>query len=1706
MVAGVALPLLLVLLLWAAPSVGTDEEWTWNPAPNFNACVDSRYYWTHVLLEIAALNTHGYGSSCVTSTKLSCSPYCGDWSTRTYVENVAACMEFCMVDNTETCKGIEYNNHTGKCAIIDEQIISAHSDASLTNRSCYKVTERFCADWSGQNCSDAGNFGLTSSQVQTLKDSCPRSCADVLVSEECRDPPLRVVQVAKLNDDLGKDRQQRWYEDEAALETLNVNLYFNQAMESPGLLVEGFPITLDLAAVSIDTGLDQRMAYLMERKQANVILGAYPKFTLQGICKKAGEANALMLLPFSGEEQVIGSQPSIFSMGRPYSKLLLPAFLELAKHGRKHGFSSLTVLAICPGAQRRDYAFYESDLCDAMPATVAAANLTFLRHSSIDVPIRFTTGQMGPAIQRLGDEVAKAAPDIVVCVEELRPLCFNTITILRRIDYDPKAIIYVESPADERTSMWITAASTHRVGDYQKLMAMMVSEINHQDLQKAHEILRDVIIVSQWDRSPAESLSEAAPMAGAWKYAVEAWEQKNQMTVTPLGAAAWAAAFVAATAMQATASLQTDKLAKYIRHMDNETIYGRLKFDGDGMLTGAASTMQVQLWPNTNSSEVRSAAPGEPLDGTGLPRLSFVTPLGKPLSEDLLFPRRTWKEQNCLNEMTYPMPAPGLPPATYRHGFDENGVCRPCQGEKLSVWNQSEGKRRCMACPLGQQLYRDPEQGDVCTQCVMGKVGEMRGSGSGQDADVGNTCKFCKPGSFSNRDGATACQTCEAGRFAPSEGATECVACSVLFGSGTPASRTFWSLAGSNICTACPKGALCTPDKNGLYSRYTNDAGYYFFNESFADAGKSYGLYECRHGRGKACLANNSCYRDAEGVLAMHGPMCGSCMPGFAKPILVPDSLCDACPSVGVAVAGVLLQAIAMSTTIGILTLLHYFTDYSKPKPIRPVLLKQVVNYFILGSIVTSLIGDHGIYGDASMQTIGVFMTFWNGDWASRASSCVMNHMLRQEQQFKFVTLLGILWYPIVTAVSYVAFRVIALARRLSQKSPMQKRHWMAWMVLTCYLTLPFVSRLIATNFNCEFWDRSRLIFDPHVVCSDIWGWQVISGLGLLTIPVGIPVLAAFMLRRLQAKDLLRTYNVSKIYGFLYTGFESQFCYWECVLVLRNILFQVVPNLPGLATADENARGMVQHSGLVVVATVFFNMHLAAQPYDNRCNYLLDRIERAMLRAIVVTLLLQTFALATNYSDAFHVHSRNRSLRGWVCFVITLAFHLRFWGLVFWGFFYHQLRTNLGQWPRLAALFLDPGTIEVTADGLVATDLNREQERFFSDIIAEVVKLHRGSEQRIDFDSVTTSLQMICVEGLRSRLKAELENVDYFETKMQQAQDIVETCISDGAFKNMLLRYLNFVERMYRVMSTTDEDCSERERERRKLRRINQKKKEIQELESFSEVSWSKVFTHKFTVQELHMAMLSTCNRIRDERLARRVAIRQKQKGEEHRNSVACVEPEEEEKGKEEQEEEKTQTETEQVELCSDSLEKELRALQEDNEALTAKLMELENLESVTAQESTSPGDEESGCSRVVHEVHDDVPDAPHESNAGSLLAEEVFSAGSDEAQKGTANSGNETIDTGPVVAALNDHLSTLQDMIQAVKVELQEAEKSARLKQESSKAELQKAEQELQEAANQKKLIAAEVEAASKELRDDEILLKKLEAVIAQRKGLSAT
>ncbi|CAK9109969.1 unnamed protein product [Durusdinium trenchii] len=52
--------------------------------------------------------------------------------------------------------------------------------------------------------------------------------------------------------------------------------------------------------------------------------------------------------------------------------------------------------------------------------------------------------------------------------------------------------------------------------------------------------------------------------------------------------------------------------------------------------------------------------------------------------------------------------------------------------------------------------------------------------------------------------------------------------------------------------------------------------------------------------------------------------------------------------------------------------------------------------------------------------------------------------------------------------------------------------------------------------------------------------------------------------------------------------------------MFRKICFELVMTIPGMTSEDEAILGRINNSSVAFVASIFFALHMACQPYDNR--------------------------------------------------------------------------------------------------------------------------------------------------------------------------------------------------------------------------------------------------------------------------------------------------------------------------------------------------------------------------------------------------------------------------------------------------------------------------------------------------------------------------
>jgi len=186
-------------------------------------------------------------------------------------------------------------------------------------------------------------------------------------------------------------------------------------------------------------------------------------------------------------------------------------------------------------------------------------------------------------------------------------------------------------------------------------------------------------------------------------------------------------------------------------------------------------------------------------------------------------------------------------------------------------------------------------------------------------------------------------------------------------------------------------------------------------------------------------------------------------------------------------------------------------------------------------------------------------------------------------------------------------------------------------VVVSTFITYTFVVRALLRPLRCRrvlpedvlaelhggsnFVSKgATIMFAPDVRCyeSDSWLFWM-SIVSSLLVGFGVPAFAAWRIyKRIQGAGF--DVRGKRAWGFLIGGYESHLAHWECFVLFRKTICVL------LALIDLSIGIRVL---LFLFASTFFSvMHIWYQPFDNRFNELLDRIETTHLMSWGITTML----------------------------------------------------------------------------------------------------------------------------------------------------------------------------------------------------------------------------------------------------------------------------------------------------------------------------------------------------------------------------------------------------------------------------------------------------------------------------------------------------
>ncbi|CAE7253579.1 ANKRD50 [Symbiodinium natans] len=175
------------------------------------------------------------------------------------------------------------------------------------------------------------------------------------------------------------------------------------------------------------------------------------------------------------------------------------------------------------------------------------------------------------------------------------------------------------------------------------------------------------------------------------------------------------------------------------------------------------------------------------------------------------------------------------------------------------------------------------------------------------------------------------------------------------------------------------------------------------------------------------------------------------------------------------------------------------------------------------------------------------------------------------------------------------------------------------------------------------------------------------------------------------------------------------------------------------------------------------------QPYDNRGYFILDRIETASMRAILVTAFLQLWCVITNDADVAVGNPMFAQIRNVSCTIIIVLVHLRFFWIVIWGLGRRRIQKWTGTLADAVRAYrglqgsqhsrASTGVVVFAPDGLHLRNLNYLESNLLESMFAEMLQLHHQMKRKISFDHWSGGLQLLCLEAARTSKEAAVQSL-----------------------------------------------------------------------------------------------------------------------------------------------------------------------------------------------------------------------------------------------------------------------------------------------------------------------------------------------------------
>lgn len=444
---------------------------------------------------------------------------------------------------------------------------------------------------------------------------------------------------------------------------------------------------------------------------------------------------------------------------------------------------------------------------------------------------------------------------------------------------------------------------------------------------------------------------------------------------------------------------------------------------------------------------------------------------------------------------------------------------------------------------------------------------------------------------------------------------------------------------------------------------------------------------------------------------------------------------------------------------------------------------------------------------------------------------------------YKVEVVVSFLWLPSTIIGGFILLKVYNFVARLRKYPPMRREFLVCWVSINVFIFLPRIARMLIRPWECGHFDTFRNFWNTNTICAPsdniFQTWVIVSAVGLIVFCVGMPLAYYFVLKRYKTTSRIDDKDVCQMLGFFFGGYEPHFYYFECIHIVRRVLFVTVVHIPGLGAENYTDTFRTRAVTLAIIAIFFYGLHQACAPYDNRGYFILDRIETASLQAITITVLLQVWVLNTDKAESILESGSAKSARDTCVAIIIALSHLRFLAFVLWGL----CRSFCLHWTE--KLRKHRGFVAIRRDGFEFEHLSFEEQRLFGIFIAELTSICQHISKKFVLGEVLASLQRISLECQKECALTETDRKGRIHQAVFYLREAVSQVMGRESKAAQVTR--NWSRKFIELTGLSSNEDQAKEA-------LFKDRAEAQRLSEFTAENFARIVGNKYSVEELYCA------------------------------------------------------------------------------------------------------------------------------------------------------------------------------------------------------------------------------------------------------------